>query len=129
MVMPMTVVGGLVFSTSTTTHLVSANNGNFPAPVTFTIIGPVNNPVIDNDSLAPGNSIYIIYNLGTSDIVTVNTLDRSVLLNGYSRPDLLDVQNTTWFDLAPGQNNLRLRGNAMVTAKTLLTATYQDARI
>lgn len=125
--MPMIVVGGLVFSSTTATRLVVTNLGQFQTPVTLAIKGPVNNPIVDNDSI--GLSIGILYNLGSNDTVTIDTGNRTVLLNGVSRPDLLDAANTVWYNLTPGQNNLRLRGTGMVTAQTLLTASFRDARI
>jgi hypothetical protein len=37
--------------------------------------------------------------------------------------------NTTWFELAKGDNLIRLRGSGMVTGQTQLTVSWRDARI
>lgn len=127
MVMPLTVIGGIVFSSTTITQLTLLNNGNFSTPVRLTITGPVVNPIVDNNTT--GFSIYLSTTLGQTDTVIVDTADRSVLLNGASRPDLIDVQNTIWSDLTKGTNILAMRGSGMVSTQTSLTATFRDARI
>lgn len=125
--MPMTLIGGLLFSTTTVTRLDLTNNGNFSAPVVVTIQGPVINPIVDNDTY--GQSLYILYNLGSNDVVQIDTGARSVLLNGASRPDLLDAQNSVWWTLRPGLNSLRLRGTGMSAGVTALSAAFREARI
>lgn len=117
----------LVFTTSTATHLELSNGGNFATPPVLTIKGPVTNPIIDNDTL--GKSIFITYSLGSSDTVEIDVAERTVKLNGAERLDLLNAQDTTWWELAAGTNRLRLRGTGMELTKTLLTCQYRDARI
>lgn len=127
MVGGMTVVGGLTFSTTTVTRLDLTNNGNFTTPAIVTVTGPVTNPIVDNDTL--GLSMYILYTLGVNDTVVIDTGARTVLLNGASRPDIFDAQNSTWWQLQRGVNSLRLRGTGMVSGQTTLSAAFREARI
>lgn len=53
----------------------------------------------------------------------------AVQSDGTPRADLIDPRLTTWYDLQPGSNELRLRGDGMVNGQTLLEVTYHDARI
>jgi hypothetical protein len=124
---PLPVVFPIVFTTSTVTELVLVNSGNFKTPPLFTIKGPIINPILDNDTTS--EHITLQANLGSQDTVVVDVAARSVLLNGASRPDLLTASATTWWDMIPGQNALRLRGTGMTPGVTLLTVQYRDARI
>lgn len=125
--LPIPLMFPLVFSTTTATHLELVNGGNTPTPPVLTVRGPVVNPVIDNDTLAA--SIYLNYSLGAADSIVVDVAARTVKLNGASRLDLLNAADTTWWELAPGTNRLRLRGTGMVATQTLLTCQFRDARI
>jgi hypothetical protein len=121
------VVFPIVFSTSTVTELILTNNGNFKSPPILTIKGPIVNPIIDNDTT--GESITLAATLGSSDVVVIDVNARTVKLNGASRADLLQAQSTTWWEMIPGDNKLRLRGTGALTGITLLTAQFRDARI
>lgn len=116
----------LVFSTTTATELVVQNQGNTKTPPVFTIKGPVDHPIVDNDSTV--ESILINYVLGAADTVVVDVANRLVTLNGVTRRDLIIVAGTTWFSLPPGENALRLRGTGMVTGQTSLAVAFRDAR-
>lgn len=122
----MPLVFPLVFSTTTLTALVAANPGKAPTPPIFTIRGPVENPIIDNDSI--GASIVLDVSLGAAETVVVDVAAREVLLNGASRRDLLVPSDTRWFELEPGENLLRLRGTGMAAGVTALTVTFREAR-
>lgn len=117
----------LTFPTDSTAELQLDNAGNFPTPPLLTIDGPVINPVIDNDT--SGESISVVYSLGADDSVQVDVANRSVSLNGSKRLDLLNAENTVWWNMEPGTNRIRLRGSGMATGVTLLTVQYRDARI
>jgi hypothetical protein len=117
----------IVFSTSTASHLELVNGGNVAAPPVLTVRGPIVNPIVDNDTL--GDSVGLVYPLGASETIEVDVAARTVKLNGAERLDLLDVPNTTWWELAPGSNRLRLRGSGVAVGQTLLTCRYRDARI
>lgn len=126
----MPLVFPLVFATSTLTQLQCVVGGTFWTPPTLTITGPVTNPIVDND--LTGESIYTVstLSLGINDTLVLDVANTRCLLNGVSRPDLIDAGPTTWFQLKHRLlNPLRLRGAAMVTDLTSLTAQYRDARI
>lgn len=123
---PMPLVFPLVFSTTTATELFVTNGGNAPTPPTLTIRGPVANPAIDNDST--GESILIRYTLGSADVVQIDVSTRRTYLNGSLRRDLVETAGTTWWELQPGENAVRLRGSGMVPGQTSLTASWRDAR-
>jgi hypothetical protein len=104
------------------------NQGNFPTPPTFTITGPVTNPIVDNDTT--GESLFTTgLAVAAGDQLVIDVASKGVTLNGGSRPDFVDALNTTWFELAKGDNLIRLRGSGMVTGQTQLTVSWRDARI
>lgn len=117
----------LVFTTTTTSELIVQNQGKAPTPPIFTIHGPVDQPIIDNDTTL--ESIYLLANLGTADTIVVDVAARSVKLNGAERKDLFDSTRSTWFELPKGQNALRLRGNNMAVGVTSLGVAFRDARL
>lgn len=117
----------LTFSTTTASHLVLLNAGNFKTPPVLTIDGPVANPFLDNDTI--GDSIAIANVLGANDRIIVDVAARTVTLNGADRRDLISVSQTRWWELIKGTNRIRLRGTGMSAGQTLLTCQYRDARI
>ena len=116
-------------ASATAGHLTVDNEGNIDTPPVFVITGPVTNPILDNDTT--GESIYTqSCGLSSSDYLTIDVANRTVTLNGStSRPDLLDASLTTWFNLVPGVNQLRLRGSSMSTGATQLAVSFRSARI
>jgi Phage tail protein len=116
----------LVFSTTTTTHLEVSNDGTWESPPVFEVSGPVVNPIIDNDTT--GVSIALIHTLGVNDQIEVDVAQRTIRLNGAERPDLYDPTQSSWFELVPGTNRLRLRGSGMAADVTSLGVQYRDAR-
>ena len=83
------------------------NNGNYDAPFTFRIYGPVQDPVLTRAS--DGAFLAFTKTLATSaDFLEVKTDDRTVTLGGtLNAYSTLDA-DSTWFDLIPGSNDLRL---------------------
>ena len=83
------------------------NDGNRPTPVEFIITGPVQNPIIYNNTT--GHALQFIIELSASDTLTINTRDRTVYLNGnINRRNTL--QSPDWFFLEPGVNNITFAG-------------------
>lgn len=103
------------------------NQGNFPTPPTITIEGPVTDPIIDNETTGESITFDATVNLGSSLIVDVGS--RRVTLDGALRPDLVVPGETTWWELVPGGNQVRLRGSSMTGGTTHLTIEFRDARI
>lgn len=98
------------------------NSGNRDTPLIFSIPGPVQDPVIVNDTL--GISLPFNITLGSSDTLVVNTQQRTVMLNSnINRRSALTVPN--WFLLPPGITELRY--NAATTAPNPITITYRSA--
>lgn len=118
----------LDFGGSGTSQLSVSNAGNIATPATFTITGPVTNPIVDNDTT--GESITTTgLALTASDVLVVDTQARTAKLGTTNRPDFIDASNTAWFDLEPGINLLRLRGSGMAASQTDLAVSFRDARI
>lgn len=108
--------------------LVVTNVGNYKTPPVFVITGPVVNPIVDNDST--GQSIYFRdTDLPAGAEITVDVQARSVRLGATSRPDLFDASRSDWWELAPGANQLRLRGGGMASGQTEFAVTFRSARI
>jgi hypothetical protein len=117
----------LVFTTSAVAHLVVVNQGQFQTAPVLTIHGPVASPVVDNDTV--NASLALNVTLGSSDVLVVDVANRRITLNGASRPDLFVAQTSTWWELLPGENQVRLRGSGMAAAVTDLSVAYRDARL
>lgn len=115
------------------------NAGNFQAPVTFTIGGPVTNPIIDN--LTTGQSLLFTIVLASTDTLVVSAAGTSVcaiVLNGTAnRRNALTTGSAplSQFGLpggAPGPcatgttQQFRYRNNGAATASTMSMA-FQSA--
>lgn len=105
------------------------NEGTVSTPPTIIVTGPVTNPIIDNDT--SGLSIFTRdCGLGVGDTLTLDVRARTVVLNGTTlRPDLVDVSRTTWWDVRPGVNRLRMRGSGMASGQTELAVGFRSARV
>lgn len=118
----------LTFAGEATTNLAVTNAGNFSTPPVFTITGPATNPIIDNETT--GESIVTTgLALLAGETCVIDVANKALTLGGASRPDLIDASGTTWFDLVPGENLLRLRGPNMLAGSTELAVSFYDARI
>lgn len=92
------------------------NLGNRPAPVRFTISGPVTTPRIINDTLSKELKFNIT--LAADETLVVDTQYRSVLLNGtVNRRTVLEEPN--WFFLQKGLNFIRYRA-ALDSASSMI---------
>lgn len=118
----------LEFAGDATTHLAAHNAGNFPTSPVLTITGPVVNPIIDNDTTGESWATTGLQLLA-GDVAVVDMQARTFKVNGTSRLQYIDVPNTTWWELAPGTNSLRLRGSGMVALQTELAFSFRSARI
>ena len=90
--------------------IVTANNlGTFPAPWVANLRGPLTNPRVEN--ITTGQSLRFQGVIGSGETITIESLTRSVTVNGASRYSFL-VPSSTWFDLAPGATQLRLAASS-----------------
>lgn len=87
---------------------VCANNGEFDTPWVATISGPIVDPRIEN--VTTGEIIYFTGSLAAGETLVVGSQDRTVLLNGTASRYSWIKYGTQWFDLAPGNNTMRLAG-------------------
>jgi len=98
------------------------NNGNRPTPAVLTILGPISNPLVANDSYSAVLNFNI--DLGASDILVIDLANKTVLLNGVTnRRAALVAPN--WFLLNPGVNFIRFGGTN--GSGSTLTVAYRAA--
>jgi hypothetical protein len=92
---------------SPTGQVLVENNGNMDTWPVLTITGPGTNPSIYNAST--DQRISFAYTLAAGETLVVDTLNRTVKLNGVTdRYSALDFTNTEWWPLIPGINDIRL---------------------
>jgi hypothetical protein len=91
-------------------QFVATNAGEFAAPWTATIAGPIVNPVLEN--VTTGQAIAFTISVGAGETLVVSSLDRSVLLNGTASRYSSLVVGSSWWELAPGDNTVRLAGTS-----------------
>lgn len=111
--------GGLVFpavaplafaGSASGGQVVATNSGEFDAPWTATITGPVNDPRIEN--VTTGKVVGFTGVLNAGETLTISSLDRTVLLNGTaSRYSWLNP-SSSWFDLPAGDSTIRFAGTS-----------------
>lgn len=83
------------------------NDGNALTYPVLTITGPGTNPSVINATT--GQVISFIYTLAAGETLVVDTLNRTVLLNGTTNKfGAVDFGNTSWWGLIPGVNDVRL---------------------
>jgi hypothetical protein len=95
------------------------NQGNFNAPATFRIDGPVENPRIENLTL--NRTLAIDITLSASQYLQIDADARTVLLNGTANRYSLLTQQSAWWLLQPGSNEIRFRAAAPTAATMTLT--------
>lgn len=95
------------------------NGGTFNTPPIITLVGG-GSPIIVNNSLSTQNRIRIKGAGGGT--VVINCRDQTVTLNGASAPQIFDAEDSWFWALVAGVNNITVTG---------ATATIQwaDARI
>lgn len=101
------------------------NDGNFDAPVSIRIDGPVLNPRIENLTL--GKTIELDIDVAVGDYLDIDPDARTVLLNGTASRYSSLTQASQWWLLEPGPNEVRFRA-ATATAATM-TLTWRSAWI
>jgi len=83
------------------------NNGNRPTPAIMTIAGPIDNPIIVNDTV--GAALNFLISIGAGETLVIDLANKTVLLNGVTnRRSALIAPN--WFYLEPGGNFIRFGG-------------------
>jgi hypothetical protein len=100
--------------------LMVTNAGSFATDWTATIAGPVVNPVIDN--LSTGVSIQLAITLNVGDSLVLDSLSRTIRLNGTASRTSTLQPGSTWWTLPPGTTLLRFRNNGASDVGTLTFA-------
>jgi hypothetical protein len=92
----------------------------------FTLYGGLTNPVILN--MTTGEGIYLVYSLGVTETMVIDTLNRTIKLNGDTdRYGALDFARSGWSGLAPGPNDIRLAFDSSSGAGAKLRVSWRDA--
>lgn len=83
------------------------NSGEIPSPPILRIYGSCNAPSVK--LVSTGQTLSFTGTIATGDYLEVDCRLRTVKLNGgTNRLNLLDAANSTWFELAPGSDTVRL---------------------
>jgi hypothetical protein len=96
--------------------LMILNNGNKPTSAVFHINGAVIDPEIVHDN--SGKRLSFSGTFSPSDVITVDTRNRTVLLNGSYRRTILKG-SSRWFNIDVGSNTVRFLGTAVSGNPTL----------
>lgn len=91
-------------------QLMATNAGEFTAPWVATISGPIDNPILEN--ITTGQTLAFTGSLIAGETLVVDSLARSVLLNGTASRYSWLVVGSQWFGVQPGANAIRLAGTA-----------------
>lgn len=116
----------LTFTGVTTGGQYVSNAGNVGAHPRFRIVGPVQNPVITNYDT--GESIVVTYSLNDGEYMDIETRPgrRYLKVNGgSSRWGAIEAGQTSWFELQPGNTDLRFSAFSS-TVDTRLIVSWRD---
>lgn len=108
-------------SAGSTLNLV--NTGNFYSSPIINIFGPVTNPRVE--SITQDKTLAFGITLAADESLVIDTELRTVLLNGTASRYNTLTTDSEWFDLQPGNNEVRFQA-ATVTASTM-TITWRSA--
>jgi hypothetical protein len=97
--------------------ITATNEGEYPAPWSATIAGPVTDPRIEN--VTTGQTIGFVGSLAAGEELVIDSKERSVLLDGVASRYSWLTSGSEWFALAPGDNQIRLAGAAGAGSLTL----------
>jgi LysM repeat protein len=98
----------------------ATNTGNILTPAVIYFRGSLTTPYIVNSTT--GLSMQVNYTLGLSDIVTVDMLNKTIVLNGNTSLLGDKSSNSDWWGLTPGQNIISLSsGNSSDTGTAEVT--------
>lgn len=117
----------LIYGGGSQTQTVNVNNSGWATtyPV-ITINGPVTNPIIGN--LTSGQSLNFNYTMLTGDKIVIDTLNRTVLLNGAPARNLL-LGSSQWFAANPGTSQYYFSGSVTTYGVTNATVQWNNAYI
>lgn len=86
-------------------NLTVTNAGNFPTRPVLTITGPATSPRAEN--VTAGRHLLFDLTLGAGDFLVVDMDARTILLGGTASRYSSLAPGSSWWDLAPGENQLK----------------------
>lgn len=95
------------------------NVGNFSAPWSATITGPVVNPQIRN--VTTGQFVGFNLTLVDGDVLTIDSDSRTVILNGTESRYYTVQQGSAWWDFEPGVTEIAYRASTSTTSQLTMT--------
>jgi hypothetical protein len=101
------------------------NQGDYLSPPSLRVHGPFTDATISNGTL----EINLNVTLTTGQFIDIDLVQRTVTdQTGASRFGVVDFLNTAWWQLAPGQNNIKVDwGSGAEAGVSKLTITWRDA--
>ena len=118
-VYPLTFGGG-----SNTQFATVTNSGTTSTYPLISIHGPVTNPVIG--SITANASLNFNYTMAASDVISIDLLNRTILLNGNPARNLL-LGSSTWFNAAVGINQFYFTGSGTTAGTTTASVQWNNA--
>ena len=118
-VYPLTFGGG-----SNTQFATVINSGWTNTYPLISIYGPVTNPVIG--SITANASLNFSYTMAASDVISIDLLNRTILLNGNPARNLL-LGSSTWFNAAVGINQFYFTGSGTTAGTTTASVQWNNA--
>lgn len=91
-------------SSSTGGSATLTNNGDNVSLPTLTLTGPLTNPYIRNATI--NKSMQLTYTIGTGDYITIDMEEKTILLNGSSSVLSAKTDDSEWWGIDPGVNNI-----------------------
>lgn len=115
----------IIFGASTYSVTSAATNtGDLPVyPVGITVYGPVNTPVITNDTT--GESIRVEQNLSSSSNILRISYDKDTLVATVDGVNVLGSTSGDFFKLRPGENEITLTGSS-IGSGAYVEVSYRD---
>lgn len=108
--------GGIGFAT---------NAGKRDTPPLILLTGPLTNPFIQNATT--GLYAQLAYTIALGDVVTIDTSDNTIVLNGSTGLLNKEADNFSWWKLSPGQNRIGFSSGSSSDTGTL-EVRWRDAR-
>ena len=99
------------------------NEGNWPADLLIRIDGPATNPRVEN--VTTGETLEMDFTLEAGDYLVFDTAERTVLLNGTASRYSYLTNDSSWFRLQPGSNEISFR--ATTSSAATLTVAWRSA--
>lgn len=106
--------------------LTATNEGNFATRPIAVIEGPVDNPRVEN--ITQSKTVGFTISLTASDTLTIDFDAHSVILNGTASRRNTMTSDSQWWDLPPGDSEIRFDANSF-TADSTLTLSWRSAWI